>query len=148
MATSPHAFSTPNGQSTPNKPIRITQSPSSPNAASAIKGSSNGLDLLSSVCADDVYSPSLQIYDNGLTSQAPVPTSPMQAIVLAITQTSPCQNCLPSVALFQERASKKRQCSTTTGVNIEKNHKSWKGMHNSKTSMMLFLQNKTNLLVG
>ena len=53
----------------------------------------NGLDLLSSVCDDDVYSPALQIYDDGLTSQAPVAMSPTQAIVPAVTQSSPSQNC-------------------------------------------------------
>ena len=139
MPTSTHPSTTPNAQIQTNVPVPITQSPSSPNAGSGTDFNSNGLELLSSVCTDDSYSPSTQIYDDGLASQAPVPTSPTQAIVPAIMQTSPCNNCLPAVALFQEQASKKRQCSTTTGANIEKKHKSWKGMHNSKTSMMLFL---------
>ena len=134
MPTSTHPSTTPNGQIQINVPIPITQSPSSPNASSGTKINSNGLELLSSVCADDAYSPSIQIYDDGLASQAPVPTSPTQAIVPAITQTSPCNNRLPAVAMFQERASKKRQRSTTTSANIEKKHKS------SKTSMMLFLR--------
>ena len=102
MATSPQAFTTPNDQLISDLPNRITQSPSSPNASSGTESSSNSLDLLSSVCADDAYSPSIQIYDDGITSQAPVPMSPTQAIVPAITQTFPGNNRLPTVALFQE----------------------------------------------
>ena len=113
MGTSPQACTTPNDQLSSDLPNQITQSPSSPNAGSGTEGSSNGLDLLSSVCANDAYSPSIQIYDDSLTSQAPVLMSSTQAIVPAITQTSPGNNWLPTVALFQGQASKKRQCSTT-----------------------------------
>ena len=139
MSTSPQPCTTPNAQSPSNQPIAITQSPSSSNAASPRQDSLSGLDLLSSLVADDVHSPAIQLYDDGLTSQVPVVMSPVQAMARAITQTSPASTHTPTVALFQENASQKRQCSTSNGSNFEKKHKSWKGTHNSKTSMTLFL---------
>ena len=76
MPTSPGPSTTPNAPIQTNVPIPITQSPSSPIAGNGTENNCNGLELLSSVCAEDAYSPSIQIYDNGLASQAPVPTSP------------------------------------------------------------------------
>ena len=141
MPTSPEPFSTPNGQSLSTETNPITQSPSSFITAGSSVNGTNGPDVLSSVCKDDVYSPALQIYDDGLTSQAPVTISPIQAIVPAVTQSSPSQNCPTVVALFQKQSSRKRPASSYNPVNIEKKHKSWKGTHNSKTSMMLWLRN-------
>ena len=139
MPTSPEPCTTPNEQVSTQRPNPITQSPSTLNCASASVNSSNGLDLLSSVVADDVFSPANKFYDDGLINQAPVVMSPSQAIVPAVTQTSPTPNCQTAIALFQDQAKGKCQCSTNNGANIEKRHKSWKGTHNSKTSMMLFL---------
>ena len=140
LPTSPRPCTTPNAQLPTSIPNPLTQSLSSPDAASGTEDSSNGLQLLLVVCADNVYSPAIQIYDDGLTRQATVTISPTQASIPAITQTSPGTNCQTAVALFQDRASKKHQCLTTKGANIKKKHKSWKCTHNSKTSMMLFLQ--------
>ena len=140
MSTSPQPCTTPNGQSPSNQPNAITQSPSSSNATSPRQEGLSGLDLPLSVVANDVCSPAIQLYDDGLTSQTSVVMSPVQAIIPAITQTSPGSTCTPAVALFQGSASQKCQCSTSNGSNFEKKHKSWKGTHNSKTSMMLFLR--------
>ena len=66
--------------------------------------------------------------------------SPTQAIVSAITQTSPSTNRQSAITLFQDKASRKRLSSSFNPANIEKKHKAWKGTHNSKTSMMLFIR--------
>ena len=138
MPTSPQSFTTPNGQYPSTETNPITKSPSGSITAGASANGTNGLDLLSSVCEDDVYSTALQIYDDGLTSQAPVARSPTQAIVPAVTQSSPSQNRRTVVTLFQEQSSRKHPASSFNPVNIEKQNKLWKGTHNSKTSMMLF----------
>ena len=106
MSTSPQPCTTPNAQSLPNQPNAIIKSPSSSNAASPRQEVLSGLDLLLSLVRDDMYSPAIQLYDDSLTSQAPVAMSPVQAIVPAITQTSSSSTCTPVVALFQENASR------------------------------------------
>ena len=140
MPTSPQPFTTPNGQSLSTETNPITQSPSSSITNGGAVNGTNGLDLLSSVCEDDNYSSALQIYDNGLTSQAPVTMSPTQAIVPAVTQSSPSQIRRTVVALFQEQSSRKSPASSYNSVNIEKKNKYWKGNYNSKMSMMLWLR--------
>ena len=139
MSTSPQPCTTPNGQSPPNQPNTITRSPSNSNAVGPRQEGLSGLDLLSSVVADDVYSPAIQLYDDSLTLQIPVVMSPVQDIVRTITQTSPGSTCTMMVALFQDRTSQKCRFSTSNGYNFETKHKSWKGTHNSKMSMMLYL---------
>ena len=121
MPTSPQPFTRPNGQSLSTKTNPITQSPFGSITAGVTVNGTIGLDLLSSVCKDDVYSPALQIYDDGLTSQAPVAMSPTQAIVPAVTQSSPCQNCQTLVALFQEQSSRKRPACPIIQSTLRKN---------------------------
>ena len=75
MPTSPHPFTTPNAQLQTNLPNLITQFPSGSNSASRTEHSGNGPEVLSSVCADSAYCPAIQIYDDGLTCQAPVTVS-------------------------------------------------------------------------
>ena len=140
MPTTPMSFSTPNPQSRSHPPNPITQSPSRSVAASQTSDSTSGLDLLSAVCTDNEYSPSTQIYDDGLVIQAPASTSPTEVVVPAITQPSPSSLRQTAIALWQDKASRKRPSSSFNPANIEKKHKSWKGTHNSKTSMMLFLR--------
>ena len=121
MPTTPHPFATPNGPSRSTEPNLITQSPSTSNGGSLAVGNANGLELLSSVVADNEYSPAIQIYNDGLTSQAPVTMSPTQAIVPTIAQTSPGVSGSTQVTLFQDKASLKCPSSSFNPVNIEKN---------------------------
>ena len=152
MQTTPMSFTTPNPQSRSDPPGPITQSPSSSVAGGHTLNRGSGLNLLSAVCTDDGFSPSTQFYDDGLVSQAPASTSPTEVIIPAVTQTSPVTNRQTAIALFQDKASRKRPSSSFNPENIEKKHKSWKGTHNSKTSMMLFLREDrlraTSLLLG
>ena len=122
MPTSQQPFYTPYCQSLFTEPNPITQSPSSSNAASRTEDGANGPKLVSAVCADNVYSPAIQIYDDGLASQASVTMSPTQAIVPAITQTSPGTNCQTAVVLFEDRAIQKRPSSSFNPANIKKKH--------------------------
>ena len=121
MVTSPMPLTTPNQQFPSIEPNPITQSPSSSIAGSGKECSGNGLELLSAVCADNAYSPATQIYDNGLSSPAPLTMSPTQAIVPASTQTSPgTNNRQTAIALWQDKGSQKRPSSSFNPANIKK----------------------------
>ena len=61
-----------------------------------------------------------------------------KSLFLLLPRHRPLRIDVP-LLLFYLKASQKHPSSSFNPANIEEKHKSWRGTHNSKTSMMLFL---------